>query len=141
MQRNAKLLAVASACFSVGLASQARAAGFALHEQGASGLGNAYAGAAAVAEDATTVWWNPAGMARLGAGKHFAAAGAYIAPSTKFTNGASQTAALSNPALVSWLAQGGASPAGGTPEAFAHIVRQDSEYYRHLIKAANLRLE
>jgi tripartite-type tricarboxylate transporter receptor subunit TctC len=51
------------------------------------------------------------------------------------------TAALSNPALVSWLAQGGASPAGGTPEAFAHIVRQDSEYYRELIKAANLRLE
>jgi tripartite-type tricarboxylate transporter receptor subunit TctC len=43
--------------------------------------------------------------------------------------------------LVSWLAQGGASPAGGTPEAFAHIVRQDSEYYRELIKAANLRLE
>ena len=99
MQRNATIVAVASACFSMALASQAHAAGFALHEQGASGLGNAYAGAAAVAEDATTVWWNPAGMARLGAGKHFAAAGAYIAPSTKFTNGASQTAALSNPAL------------------------------------------
>ena len=99
MQRKATVLAVASACFSMILAPQARAAGFALHEQGASGLGNAYAGAAAVAEDATTVWWNPAGMARLGAGKHFAAAGAYIVPSTKFNNGASQTAALSNPAL------------------------------------------
>jgi long-chain fatty acid transport protein len=99
MQRNATLLAVASACFSMCLVSQARAAGFALHEQGASGLGNAYAGAAAVAEDATTVWWNPAGMARLGAGKHFALAGAYIVPSTKFNNGASQPAALSNPAF------------------------------------------
>jgi len=51
------------------------------------------------------------------------------------------TAALSKPAWASWLAQGGASPAGGTPEAFAQIVRQDSDYYRDLIKAANLRLE
>jgi tripartite-type tricarboxylate transporter receptor subunit TctC len=51
------------------------------------------------------------------------------------------TAALSKPALASWLAQGGASPAGGTPEAFAQTVRQDSDYYRDLIKAANLRLE
>ncbi|HYR37151.1 MAG TPA: outer membrane protein transport protein, partial [Burkholderiales bacterium] len=99
MQRNTKLLALASACLSMGVATHARAAAFALHEQGISGLGNAYAGAAAVAEDATTVWWNPAGMARLGAGKHFALGGAYIVPSTKFNNGASQTAALSNPSF------------------------------------------
>lgn len=38
------------------------AAGFALSEQNASGLGNAYAGAAAVAEDASTIFFNPAGM-------------------------------------------------------------------------------
>jgi long-chain fatty acid transport protein len=41
------------------------AAGFALIEQNASGLGNAYAGAAAVAEDASTVYYNPAGMSLL----------------------------------------------------------------------------
>ncbi len=99
MQRNATLWAVVCGCFPMGLASQAHAAAFALHEQGVSGLGNAYAGAAAVAEDATTVWWNPAGMARLAPGKHFAAAGAYIVPTTRFNNGASQTAALSNPAF------------------------------------------
>ena len=40
-------------------------AGFALQENNASGLGNAYAGGAAIAEDASTVWWNPAGMSRL----------------------------------------------------------------------------
>src|SRR5690242_19580672 len=80
-------------------AAQAHAAGFALHEQGISGLGNAYAGAAAVAEDATTVWWNPAGMSRLPAGKHFAIGGAYIVPKTEFNNRASVTAPLSNPAL------------------------------------------
>jgi long-chain fatty acid transport protein len=41
------------------------AAGFALSEQNASGLGNAYAGAAAAAEDASTVFFNPAGMTYL----------------------------------------------------------------------------
>lgn len=41
------------------------AAGFALSEQGASGLGNAYAGAAAIAEDASTIFFNPAGMTYL----------------------------------------------------------------------------
>ena len=41
------------------------AAGFALMEQNASGLGNSYAGQAAAAEDASTIFWNPAGMTRL----------------------------------------------------------------------------
>jgi long-chain fatty acid transport protein len=40
----------------------AEAAGFALIEQNASGMGNAYAGAAAIAEDASTIFFNPAGM-------------------------------------------------------------------------------
>jgi long-chain fatty acid transport protein len=44
---------------------QSHAAGFALFEQGASGLGNAYAGASAVAEDASTIFFNPAGMTYL----------------------------------------------------------------------------
>src|SRR6266550_4953273 len=96
MKRNAIAGAVVSA---LGLlaGSEAHAAAFALYEQGVSGLGNAYAGAAAVAEDATTVWWNPAGMARLGAGKHFAIGGVSISPSTKFSNGATFPAALQTP--------------------------------------------
>ncbi|WP_081601617.1 OmpP1/FadL family transporter [Thiobacillus denitrificans] len=48
-----------------GLAGLSHAAGFALIELNASGLGNAYAGAAAVAEDASTVYFNPAGMTLL----------------------------------------------------------------------------
>jgi long-chain fatty acid transport protein len=48
-----------------GLAGTAHAAGFALIEQNASGLGNAYAGAAAVAQDASTVYFNPAGLSLL----------------------------------------------------------------------------
>lgn len=46
----------------LGVASSAQAAGFALIEQSASGMGSAYAGAAAVAEDASTIFFNPAGM-------------------------------------------------------------------------------
>lgn len=38
------------------------AAGFALILQSGSGMGNAYAGAAAIAEDASTIYFNPAGM-------------------------------------------------------------------------------
>lgn len=48
-----------------GCANFSHAAGFALIEQNASGLGNAYAGAAAVAQDASTVFFNPAGMTQL----------------------------------------------------------------------------
>ncbi len=43
----------------------AGAAGFALMEQNSSGLGNAYAGAAAVAEDASTIYFNAAGLTQL----------------------------------------------------------------------------
>ena len=41
------------------------ASGYKLNEQGASGAGNAYAGRAAVVEDATVVFYNPAGMVKL----------------------------------------------------------------------------
>ena len=80
------------------MTGETHASAFALAEQGASGMGNAYAGAAAVAEDASTVWWNPAGMARLAPGKHLLFAGHAIVPSTKFSNNGSVTGAASNPA-------------------------------------------
>lgn len=46
-------------------AGQAGAAGFQLLEQNASGIGNAYSGSAAVAENASTIFFNPAGMTQL----------------------------------------------------------------------------
>ena len=58
----------------------ASAAFFQIAEQSASGLGNAFAGGAAIAEDASTVWYNPAGMARL-AGPQIIVGGSYIRPS------------------------------------------------------------
>lgn len=65
--------------------SNAGASGFALHEQNASGLGNAFAGAGAVAEDASTVFFNPAGMSYL-PGKQLVIVGDFIGLSTRFSN-------------------------------------------------------
>src|ERR1700741_4429771 len=108
MNKNVLALSVASA-FSFAFAHQAQASAFALAEQGVSGLGNAYAGAAAVAEDASTVWWNPAGMSRLPSGKHLLFGGHLIVPSTKFNDNGSVPAAASNPARNGNGGEAGAS--------------------------------
>ena len=71
-------------------AGEASAAGFALSEQNASGLGNAFAGQAAVAEDASTIFFNPAGLSFLGGGQVVVGAD-YIKPSIKFSNNGSST--------------------------------------------------
>uniref|UniRef100_A0A7V6CDC5 Membrane protein involved in aromatic hydrocarbon degradation n=1 Tax=Thermodesulfobacterium geofontis TaxID=1295609 RepID=A0A7V6CDC5_9BACT len=47
------------------LVVKAYGAGIAIYEQGVSGLGNAYAGAAASAEDGSTIFYNPAGLTKL----------------------------------------------------------------------------
>ncbi len=47
------------------LAAGARAGGFALIEQSASQMGEAFAGGSAIAEDATTIYFNPAGLTRI----------------------------------------------------------------------------
>jgi long-chain fatty acid transport protein len=70
-----------------------RASAFALVESSASGLGNAYAGAAAIADDAGTVWWNPAGMTRM-EGPAASLVLHSITPSAKFSNGNSQPACV-----------------------------------------------
>ena len=49
----------------LGANQHAQAAGFSLIEQSVSSMGNAYAGGAAVAEDASTIFFNPAGLTRL----------------------------------------------------------------------------
>ncbi|MHB0972669.1 MAG: OmpP1/FadL family transporter [Thiobacillus sp.] len=67
-----------------GFADLAQAAGFALIEQNASGLGNAYAGAAAVAGDASTIFFNPAGMTRL-PGRQIVVVGHLIKPQAEFS--------------------------------------------------------
>ncbi len=84
-----------SLCVSVFLsfslcAPVAYSAGYAIQEQSVSGLGNAYAGGAASAEDAATVYFNPAGMSliekpQLHTGVHL------ILPKAEFTDFGSTT--------------------------------------------------
>ncbi len=76
-----------------------QASGFAIIENSASGMGNAFAGAAAVAEDASTVYFNPAGLTNL-SGSQLVGAGHIIIPTADFNNEGSYV----NPALT-----------GGTP--------------------------
>lgn len=62
----------------------ASAGAFQLMEQNASGLGNAYAGSAAVADNASTVFFNPAGMAQLGSGIQLSVGVAGVGPSYEY---------------------------------------------------------
>src|SRR6266571_3044907 len=94
IRKTALSLAVAAAF--AGSVSQAHASSFALIEQNASGLGNAYAGAAAAAEDASTIFFNPAGMSLLPSGSQIVGGVALIRPSIKFSDGGS-VAALATP--------------------------------------------
>ncbi len=80
----------------------ASASGFALIEQSGSGMGNSFAGAAAVAEDASTIFFNPAGMSYL-QGTQGAVAGHVISVSNKFSGSGTNPAAL-----------GGGAATGGT---------------------------
>lgn len=70
----------------------AQAGGFATPEQSGSGTGNAFAGAAAVAEDASTIFYNPAGMTWLPEVEIVNAIHLVI-PDTRFHNGGSIPAA------------------------------------------------
>ena len=74
--RSALLVALAA------VSLPASAAFFQIAENSASGIGNAFAGGAAIAEDASTVWYNPAGMTRL-KDAQLVVGGHYIHPSFK----------------------------------------------------------
>ena len=73
----------------------AMASGYKLNEQSAAGAGTAYAGRAAVVQDASIVFYNPAGMVKLERAE-FTVGASYLKPSGSFspesyTNGAGKT--------------------------------------------------
>ena len=80
-----RVLPAAIALAMAGAAGVAQGSGFQLMEQNASGLGNAYAGQAAAAENASTIFWNPAGMTRL-PGRQASGAINFIKPQSEFSN-------------------------------------------------------
>ncbi|MDA8165901.1 MAG: porin [Desulfobacteraceae bacterium] len=67
------------------LGGSASGAGLALFEQSAKGAGTAYAGGAAAADDASTVFYNPAGLVRL-PGTQVIAGLQAVVPSARFRN-------------------------------------------------------
>jgi long-chain fatty acid transport protein len=83
-------------------------AGFQLNETSASGLGTAYAGGAAVAEDSSTLWSNVAGISRIRE-RQVVGAIHLIKPSIKFSNENSTAPTL--PAVQPLGSEGG--DAGG----------------------------
>ena len=90
-QKIIKLSPLFLAAAAAGFSTQAFSAGFSLFEQGASGQGVAYAGAAAVGEDASTVYFNPAAMTRL-SGQQIVVAGHIVAPRSEYTDSGNSTA-------------------------------------------------
>lgn len=105
MKRTVVLL-VALTWLVVMSAGSVSAAGFALIEQSVKGLGNSFAGGAAVADDATTIFFNPAGMSRL-EGTQATAGLHYIAPSSKFSKSSSPTGTTAPAFLGGGPATGG----------------------------------
>ena len=75
------------------LINNAQAAGYAITEQSGSGIGNAFAGAAATAEDASTIFFNPAGMTYL-PDNQLVLGGHAIDSSIEFSNSGSHGSAL-----------------------------------------------
>ena len=72
----------------------AYAGGFSIPEQNASGMGNAYAGATAIAEDASTIYYNPAGLVHI-SGRQVVLGGTFIAIRNSLDNQGSTPAVRS----------------------------------------------
>ena len=92
---------------------QAQGAGFALSEHTAQGMGTSFAGGGAVAEDASTVWYNPAAMTRLDA--QIQASGHLILPVFDFTDRGSFQ--VSSTGATSALLPGASTTDSGGKEA------------------------
>jgi long-chain fatty acid transport protein len=93
----------------ISITGSAVAAGFALQNQNGAGTGHAYAGAAAVAQDASTIYFNPAGMTYLAPGHHVSGAISLLARSLKFKD------AGSDPLLIYPLGDNGGQGGGWAP--------------------------
>jgi long-chain fatty acid transport protein len=90
------LIIAGAVAFGAFLPRATRAGSFAINEQSVSGLGTAYAGGAASAEDVSTIFFNPAGIALLNHGEFQAAANGILL-SGNFTNQGSHLVAPGTP--------------------------------------------
>ncbi len=92
------------------VSSNINASGFSIAEHSASGMGSAFAGASAIAEDASTTYFNPAGLSKL-KGKQYIFAGHYVSVSSPYTDaGSNLNPSLGGGALTGTNDDGGTSP-------------------------------
>ena len=104
---NRKFRSLCSLIFMASISNVTYASGFALIEMNASGQGNAYAGAAAETNDASTIFFNPAGMMQL-ENDQLVVAGHLIVPKASFDNdGSTGSSLLGSPALTGGEDDGG----------------------------------
>jgi long-chain fatty acid transport protein len=104
---NQMTMRVLPALLMAAFSGAASASAFQLWEQNASGLGTAYAGSAAVADNASTVFFNPAGMTQL-SGFQLSAGVAGVKPNFEFNNQGS-----SGSGVLAGLSGGNGGNAGG----------------------------
>ncbi|PHS26556.1 MAG: long-chain fatty acid transporter [Methylophaga sp.] len=103
-----KTLKISSLLIASAFSTLSYGAGFAIMEQSVTGLGHAFAGSAAVAEDASTIFFNPAGLTYL-THSQVAQGLNFILPKSEFNNEGSTI----NPTLPDPLAlTGGEGDAG-----------------------------
>ncbi len=100
----------------LGYSLWAQGAGFAIIEQSVPGMGNAFAGGAASANDATTIWFNPAGMTRI-EGTQFIGALHVIKPNIQFDNEDTRTSTPFGSVPI----QGGEGSDAGTTAAIPNL--------------------
>ena len=119
MAKNHPVARCIQACGIAGLlmlaCSNTFAAGFALIEQSVSSMGTAYAGAGSISEDASTVFFNPASMARL-EGSQLSAGLHIVLPDSDFSGTGTYNAShpiYSPPSPIAGLGLGGTSFGGG----------------------------
>ncbi len=108
MKKSNQLMRICVAAAVAGWSAGAQPAGFALIEQNASGLGNAYSGQAAAAENASTIYYNPSGMTNL-PGTQISGVLSAIRPSAKFSDSGASLSPI--PGLIPLGGNGG--DAGG----------------------------
>lgn len=104
----------------VAFSGVASASGFQLMEQNASGIGNAYAGSAAVAENASTIYFNPAGMTQL-QGLSVSAGASAIRTSFKFSNNGTTSPTNAGGGLATGGNGGDAGGWGFVPNGYASM--------------------
>lgn len=92
--RTRRVFPILVLCIVAGVPGSARAAGFALLEQSGSSIGHAVAGSGASAEDASTVFFNPAGLGKLD-GVQAVAAAHVVSVSSRFSGNGSNTGGFS----------------------------------------------